>query len=187
MHASLMWLAGRLRSTTLSLCTCSSMIRLPPPYTSLQTKSAAELAEDEDDEEEEEEEEPEGKWYYLGGNSVGELILNIIALGIAGVMLFNFLYSRGLWQKYVQPIFEWVLLVLWPVLSVVGNKLLPWWMWFTVNVYDFRWHSRTGPPRPACITALCLQFDRSHPYAVVECHCRIPFPTRPALCVATGT
>mmetsp|Transcript_2806 Transcript_2806/g.9488 ORF Transcript_2806/g.9488 Transcript_2806/m.9488 type:complete len:645 (-) Transcript_2806:727-2661(-) len=103
-----------------------------------ETKSAAELAEDEDDEEEEEEEEPEGKWYYLGGNSVGELILNIIALGIAGVMLFNFLYSRGLWQKYVQPIFEWVLLVLWPVLSVVGNKLLPWWMWFTVNVYDFR-------------------------------------------------
>jgi len=75
----------------------------PPTHAWLpdQTKSAAELAEDEDDEEEEEEEEPEGKWYYLGGNSVGELILNIIALAIAGVMLFNFLYSRGLWQRRV--------------------------------------------------------------------------------------
>ena len=38
-----------------------------------QPRTAAEVAEDEDDEEEEEEEEPEGKWYYLGGNSVGEL------------------------------------------------------------------------------------------------------------------
>ena len=46
-------------------------------------RTAAEVAEDEDDEEEEEEEEPEGKWYYLGGNSVGELILNVIALAIA--------------------------------------------------------------------------------------------------------
>ena len=36
-------------------------------------KTAAEIAEDEDEEDEEEEEEPEGKWYYLGGNSVGEL------------------------------------------------------------------------------------------------------------------
>ena len=35
----------------------------------------------------EDEEEPEGKWYYLGGNSFGELILNVIALAIAGVML----------------------------------------------------------------------------------------------------
>jgi preprotein translocase subunit Sec63 len=43
-------------------------------------RTAAEVAEDEDDEEEEEEEEEEGKWYYLGGNSFGELILNIIAV-----------------------------------------------------------------------------------------------------------
>jgi len=34
-------------------------------------KTAAELAEEEDEEEEEEDEEPEGKWYYLGGNSFG--------------------------------------------------------------------------------------------------------------------
>ena len=39
--------------------------------------TAAEVAEDEDDEEEEEEEEPEGKWYYLGGNSVGEPALEM--------------------------------------------------------------------------------------------------------------
>ena len=44
-------------------------------------KTLAEAAEDEDDEEEEEEE-PEGKWYYMGGNSFGELILNIIALAV---------------------------------------------------------------------------------------------------------
>ena len=36
-------------------------------------KTAAEAAEDEDDEAEEDEEEPEGQWYYLGGNSVGEV------------------------------------------------------------------------------------------------------------------
>ena len=64
-------------------------------------KTAAEAAEDEDDDEEEEEE-PEGKWYYMGGNSLGELILNIIALGVAGVMLFNFLYAKGWWQKFCQ-------------------------------------------------------------------------------------
>ena len=33
---------------------------------------------------------------------MGELILNIIALGIAGVMLFNFLYAKGWWQKFFQ-------------------------------------------------------------------------------------
>eukprot|EP00325_Prymnesiales_sp_UTEX-LB-985_P028619 CAMPEP_0174719936 /NCGR_PEP_ID=MMETSP1094-20130205/32377_1 /TAXON_ID=156173 /ORGANISM="Chrysochromulina brevifilum, Strain UTEX LB 985" /LENGTH=780 /DNA_ID=CAMNT_0015920341 /DNA_START=71 /DNA_END=2413 /DNA_ORIENTATION=- len=100
--------------------------------------SAAVVAEDEDaEEEEEEEEEPEGKWYYLGGNSVGELILNIIALAIAGVMLFNFLYAKGWWQKFCEPLLQWVLKVAWPVLSVVGNFLLPGWLWFSTNVYDF--------------------------------------------------
>ena len=103
-----------------------------------ETRTAAEVAEDEDDEEEEEEEEPEGKWYYLGGNSVGELILNIIALGIAGVMLFNFLYARGWWQKFCQPLLDWLLDVSWPLLSLIGGKLHPGWLWFSSNVYDFR-------------------------------------------------
>ena len=77
-------------------------------------KTLAEVAEDEDEEEEEEmEDEPEGKWYYLGGNSVGELILNIIALAIAGVMLFNFLYAKGWWQKFFQPVLDWLLNISW--------------------------------------------------------------------------
>lgn len=101
-------------------------------------KTAAEIAEEEDEENEEEEEEPEGKWYYLGGNSVGELILNIIALGIAGVMLFNFLYAKGWWQKFFQPVLDWLLHVSWPLLAFVGNFLNPGWLWFTGNVYDFR-------------------------------------------------
>jgi len=101
-------------------------------------RTAAEVAEDEDDEEEEEEEEPEGKWYYLGGNSVGELILNIIALAIAGVMLFNFLYAKGWWQKFCQPLLDWMLKISWPLLSVIGNFLLPAWQWWASNVYDFK-------------------------------------------------
>merc|ERR1719498_10443 len=97
----------------------------------------AEAAEDEDDEEEEEEE-PEGKWYYMGGNSVGELILNIIALAVAGVMLFNFLYAKGWWQKFFQPVLDWLLNISWPLISLIGNYLNPGWLWFTSNVYDFR-------------------------------------------------
>jgi len=100
-------------------------------------RTAAEVAEDEDDEEEQEEEEPEGKWYYLGGNSVGELILNIIALAIAGVMLFNFLYAKGWWQKFCQPLLDWMLKVSWPLLSFIGQYVHPPWLWFTTNVYDF--------------------------------------------------
>merc|ERR1719387_231075 len=102
-----------------------------------ETRTAAEVAEDEDDEEEAEEEEPEGKWYYLGGNSFGELILNIIALAIAGVMLFNFLYAKGWWQKFCQPLLDWLLKIAWPFLSFVGMYLQPGWLWFTANVYDF--------------------------------------------------
>ena len=100
-------------------------------------KTAAEVAEDEDDEEEAEEEEPEGKWYYLGGNSVTELILNIIALAIAGVMLFNFLYAKGWWQKFCQPLLDWMLKVSWPLISFIGQYTWPAWMWWSTNVYDF--------------------------------------------------
>ena len=102
-----------------------------------ETRTAAEVAEDEDDEEEEAEEEPEGKWYYLGGNSVGELILNIIALAIAGVMLFNFLYAKGWWQKFCQPLLDWMLKISQPLLSFLGTYLWPAWNWWAANVYDF--------------------------------------------------
>merc|ERR1719152_324567 len=100
-------------------------------------RTAAEVAEDEEDDEEEEEEEPEGKWYYMGGNSFGELILNIIALAIAGVMLFNFLYAKGWWQKFCQPLLDWLLNISWPLLSFIGVRLEPGWLWFSTNVYDF--------------------------------------------------
>ena len=106
------WAEGSLPSRTFS--------SPPPPLTTPQ-----------------EEEEPEGKWYYLGGNSVGELILNIIALGVAGVMLFNFLYAKGWWQKFCQPLLDWLLKICWPFLSVVGNFLKPGWDWWATNVYDF--------------------------------------------------
>mmetsp|Transcript_13762 Transcript_13762/g.35425 ORF Transcript_13762/g.35425 Transcript_13762/m.35425 type:complete len:779 (+) Transcript_13762:124-2460(+) len=102
-----------------------------------EVRTAAEVAEDEDDEVEAEEEEPEGKWYYLGGNSVGELILNIIALGIAGVMLFNFLYAKGWWQKFCQPLLDWLLKVSKPLLDFIGGYTWPAWMWWSTNVYDF--------------------------------------------------
>ena len=102
-------------------------------------KTAAEVAEDEDVEEEEEmEDEPEGKWYYLGGNSVTELILNIIALAIAGVMLFNFLYAKGWWQKFCQPLLDWLTKIMWPLLVPVGNAIKPGTDWFATNVYDFK-------------------------------------------------
>jgi preprotein translocase subunit Sec63 len=100
--------------------------------------TAAEIAEDEDDEEEEAEEEPEGKWYYLGGNSVGELILNIIALVIAGVMLFNFLYAKGWWQKFCQPLIDWILKIAAPLINFMSAYTAPAWLWWTTNVYDFR-------------------------------------------------
>ncbi len=102
-----------------------------------ETKTAAELAEEEDEELDEvlaEEEEEYGHWYYLGGASFGEGILNVIALAIAGVMLFNFLYARGLWQKFVQPILE---RFFWPAAALVGAKLHPAWAWWATNVYDF--------------------------------------------------
>jgi len=75
---------------------------------------------------------------YLGGNSVGELVLNIIALAIAGVMLFNFLYARGLWQKYVQPPVDWLFVILTPLINFLSIYVVPAWTWFTTNIYDFR-------------------------------------------------
>jgi len=92
-------------------------------------------AAEEDDEEEEEID--DGKWYYLGGNSFGEFILNLIALFIAGVMLFNFLYSKGWWQKFCQPLLDWLLKVASPLLNAIGAVVWPAWQWWSTNVYDF--------------------------------------------------
>lgn len=100
--------------------------------------AAAAAAAEEEEDEEEEEEVDDGKWYYLGGNSFGEFILNLIALFIAGVMLFNFLYSKGWWQKFCQPLLDWVLKVIAPLTNAVGSVIWPAWAWWSANVYDFR-------------------------------------------------
>jgi len=49
------------------------------------------------------EEEYDGKWFYAGFESFWELALNALVLGLLCVFIFNFLHSRGYWQKYVQP------------------------------------------------------------------------------------
>lgn len=64
--------------------------------------------------------------------------LNLIALFIAGVMLFNFLYSKGWWQKFCQPLLDWMLKVGAPLINAVSSVLLPAWQWWATNVYDFR-------------------------------------------------
>ncbi len=66
-----------------------------------------ELAEEDDDEEDEEVEEEqveeEGKWYYLGAASFMEMVINIVVLSILGFFVFNWLESKGYWQKYFMP------------------------------------------------------------------------------------
>ena len=80
----------------------------------------------------------EGSRDLLSRSPTGELILNIIALAIAGVMLFNFLYAKGWWQKFCQPLLDWLLKISWPFLSFVGGYLWPVWNWWATNVYDFK-------------------------------------------------
>ena len=79
----------------------------------------------------------EGSRDLLSRSPTGELILNIIALAIAGVMLFNFLYAKGWWQKFCQPLLDWLLKISWPLLSFIGGYLHPAWSWWATNVYDF--------------------------------------------------
>lgn len=45
----------------------------------------------------------DGKWYWAGFESFWELALNALVLGLLCVFIFNFLQSRGYWQKYIQP------------------------------------------------------------------------------------
>ena len=33
---------------------------------------------------------------------------------------------------------DWLLMISWALLSVVGSFLQPAWQWFTLNVYDFK-------------------------------------------------
>ena len=49
-------------------------------------------------------------------------------------MLFNFLYAKGWWQKFCQPLLDWV----WKLVKPFVMHLAPAWIWWTTNVYDFR-------------------------------------------------
>eukprot|EP00455_Lapot_gusevi_P002374 TRINITY_DN1093_c0_g1_i6.p1 TRINITY_DN1093_c0_g1~~TRINITY_DN1093_c0_g1_i6.p1 ORF type:complete len:175 (-),score=68.58 TRINITY_DN1093_c0_g1_i6:233-757(-) len=57
---------------------------------------------DDDDDLEDEEEEP-GKWYFLYASSFGEFILTIFLLILLGIVVFDIMWSRGWWQKWIQP------------------------------------------------------------------------------------
>lgn len=59
----------------------------------------------EEEEKEYEEENPE-LWYYLYYTSFGEMVLNVFVFGLLCVFIFNFLQSRGYWQRYVQPVMD---------------------------------------------------------------------------------
>jgi len=48
-------------------------------------------------------EELPGKWYFLGAGSFLEMLVNVIVLSVVGFYAYNFLHSRGLWQKWFEP------------------------------------------------------------------------------------
>jgi len=54
------------------------------------------------------EELPPGPWYYLYYPSLTYLIVDMIALALLAMFIFNFLFSRGYWQDYVAPVIEFV-------------------------------------------------------------------------------
>ena len=40
-------------------------------------------------------------------------------------MLFNFLYAKGWWQKFCQPLLDWMLKIAAPLLNFLGTYLWP--------------------------------------------------------------
>jgi hypothetical protein len=73
----------------------------------------------------EEEEEYIGQWYYLGFASFWELALNALVLGLLCVFIFNFLVSRGYWQRYIQPCTDFVTAYTTPVLRAIYPFVAP--------------------------------------------------------------
>jgi len=67
----------------------------------------------------------DGKWYYLGFGSFWELVLNAVVLLLLGVFLFNFLHSRGYWQKYITPSVQFVSGYTAPVWAAAYPTLAP--------------------------------------------------------------
>eukprot|EP00466_Bigelowiella_natans_P002578 jgi/Bigna1/84148/fgenesh1_pg.124_\ len=44
-----------------------------------------------------------GPWYYLWYPNLCALVVDMIALALLAMFIFNFLFSRGYWQDYVSP------------------------------------------------------------------------------------
>mmetsp|Transcript_14535 Transcript_14535/g.20398 ORF Transcript_14535/g.20398 Transcript_14535/m.20398 type:complete len:626 (+) Transcript_14535:509-2386(+) len=49
-----------------------------------------------------------GPWYYLWYPNLCALVVDMIALALLAMFIFNFLFSRGYWQDYVSPVIEMV-------------------------------------------------------------------------------
>lgn len=77
------------------------------------------------DEEEEFEEEEEGVWYYMYFSSFWEMILNLVVLAALGFVGYNFLKTRGYWDKYFQPPLDLVIETTAPVTNAVSDALQP--------------------------------------------------------------
>jgi len=104
--------------------------------------SAEDDGEDEEEEEEEEDEEEAeearrmaelnkpteelpGKWYFLGAGSFLEMLVNVVVLGVVGFYAYNFLHSRGLWQKWFEPVVSVVWKRAAPLVATVNTVTAP--------------------------------------------------------------
>ncbi len=67
----------------------------------------------------------QGQWYYLGFATFWELVLNMVVLGLLCVFIFNFLFSRGYWQRYVQPSVDASKNILHPYWEIVEPFVAP--------------------------------------------------------------
>lgn len=88
-------------------------------------------AAEEDKEEKEDAPAPEGKWYHLYYSGPGELLLHVVIYSVAALFLYQFLQSRGYWQRFVQPVLDvvwyWVgpgAKRVWSVLAPVGDPVV---------------------------------------------------------------
>jgi len=88
-------------------------------------KVQEEYAELADEEAGYEDEEYIGYWYYLGFASFWELALNVFVLGLLCVFIFNFLVSRGYWQRYIQPTLDVCMAFTRPLFDVAYPVMAP--------------------------------------------------------------
>ena len=72
-------------------------------------------------------------WYYLWNSTFTEFVLSLILLALLGVVIFDILHSRGIWQESVQPVIDRLWSRIEPLLPSEDN-------FFTTalrNVYSF--------------------------------------------------